>query len=63
MIALENEHLNLVKILIEAGAYVNQSDKVGVCACIMYCLGSFCAILYLQNLQPSTTITQDCLCL
>ena len=45
IIAFENRHLDLVKILIEAGANVNQSDMCthNVLPC------SSCAILYLQN--------------
>ena len=31
MIALEKEHLDIVKTLIEAEANVNHSDKVGIC--------------------------------
>ena len=32
MIALDKGHVNVVKTLIEAGADVNQADKVGLCA-------------------------------
>ena len=31
MIALDKGHFEIVKTLIESGANVNQSDKVGVC--------------------------------
>ena len=36
MIALTNEHLDVVKTLIEAGAIVNQGDKVSVCALLLH---------------------------
>ena len=36
MAALENGHLDIVKTLIEAGANVNQSDKVCVGALFLY---------------------------
>ena len=35
MIAIDNGHLDVEKTLIEAGANVNHSDKVGVCC--FYC--------------------------
>ena len=35
LIALDNGHLDVVKTLIEAGANVNQSDKVGICTCTL----------------------------
>ena len=50
MIAFEIEHLDLVKILIEAGANVNQSNEVGTCTRTMHCLGSSCAILNDQGI-------------
>ena len=36
MIALDNGHLDVVKTLIEAGANVNQSDKVSVCVLLLH---------------------------
>ena len=36
MIAIDKGHLDVVKTLIEAGANVNQSDKVGVCVLLLY---------------------------
>ena len=36
MIGLTNGHLDVVKTLIEAGAIVNQGDKVGVCALLLH---------------------------
>ena len=40
MIALENGHYDLVKTLIEAGANVNHSDKVSVCALLLYSISA-----------------------
>ena len=45
MIALEIGHLDLVRILIEAGANVNQSDKVGVCALSLYSISAYMRVL------------------
>ena len=50
MIALDKGHIDVVKTLIEAGANVNETDKVSVCA-----------LLYIEML--STTTTLDCLVL
>ena len=36
MIALDKGHLDIVKTLIEAGANVNQRDKVSVCVLLLY---------------------------
>ena len=36
MIALDNGHLLVVKTLIEAGANVNQGDKVSICALLLH---------------------------
>ena len=38
MIALDNGHLDVVKTLIEAGANVNQGDKVSVCVHFIHVL-------------------------
>ena len=35
-IAFEKGHLDIVKTLIEAGVNVNQTDKVGICALLLY---------------------------
>ena len=35
MAAYENGHLDVVKTLIEAGANVNQTNKVGICTCTL----------------------------
>ena len=42
MIAFENGHLDLVKTLIEAGAYsINQRDKVGEYTMLLYSITVF----------------------
>ena len=40
MIALTNGHLDIVKKLIEAGANVNQADKVSVCALLLHSISA-----------------------
>ena len=35
MIAISKGHLDVVKTLIEAGANVNQTNKVGICTCTL----------------------------
>ena len=35
MVASENGHLDVVKTLIEAGANVNQTNKVRICTCTL----------------------------
>ena len=40
MIALDNGHLYIVKTLIEAGANVNQTDEVSVCALLLHSINA-----------------------
>ena len=46
MIALDKGHIDVLKTLIEVGANVNQTDKVSVCALLMYFIcGHFALVL------------------
>ena len=40
MTAVINGHLDIVKTLFEAGANVNQTDKVGICALLLYSISA-----------------------
>ena len=51
MVALDNGHVDVVKTLIEAGAIVNQGDKVSVC------------VLLLHSVSAHTVLPSSLLCL
>ena len=73
MIALDKGHIDVVRTLIEAGADVNQTDKVSVCALLFYFISVHFALvppvpIYMSarfsvlNIKIlSTTTTLDCL--
>ena len=73
MIAIDKGHTDVVKTLIEAGTNVNQTDKVSVCAPLLYFISVHFALvqpvpiyMYVRfivlNINVlSTTTTLDCL--
>ena len=49
MVASANGHLDVVKTLIEAGADVNQADKVGILHCFCTLISAHCIVLILYT--------------
>ena len=45
MIAIDKGHVDVVKTLIEAGVNVNQTDKVSVCAMLLYFISGHFALV------------------